>query len=330
MASYARTHTSANKLSLPAGMAAFVIGLQRTAAWRGAPTQKAWKEAGLPMQWWEGVDGAQVLRLRPGEKSSSPFWGYSLFANQQRAEASLESCQMGNYLSQYRLWQHCLTQGYRRVFIVEDDAVPKPDLHEIWNALLELDDSFELVKLNHETLPPHLLEYPTLNYPTRADYALRRFAYSAGEIQLHRPYQDTYSSSAYLCTRKALLKMVKHAMPAAMPTDIYMDRFSLHGVRVYLTLNSLVQTDSKTSMFRPKPNRKPRGKKKSRVRALLESIRNRLSRKFDQLLRLLVMLKSPRGEFHPRQRIPPHFFPYFFPHFFRRLYSRLSKILRIG
>lgn len=214
---------------LPQDCPAFVIGLDR-APERYRAVRNAWRDIGVDVRLWQGVDGKQLIRYRSNE---ALCW-------KERPSVFLPAV-IGCYLSHFRLWQYCLEQGYERVLILEDDAfpqdaLPQADAKSLLAELSTMPDSYELIRLMALS-PMHDHRYPVKSLSTDTH-------------TLCRPYSQLLGTDSFFVNRRGLEKLVAKAMPIEYPVDLYLYRIYYHKVRLYQVFPWIVRLSGTPSVIR--------------------------------------------------------------------------------
>ena len=278
----------------PENCPAFVIGLERTAD-RYRAVQAAWRAIGVDVRLWSGVDGIRALEYRANE---SLRW-------KERPSVSLPAV-IACYLSHFRLWRHCLEQGYERVLILEDDALPRPAVETLLPELLELPSSYELIRFFAHYQPVYIK-----NPRTMRRYTVKTL--DAKPYILHRPYTDLWGTESFLVHRRGLEKLAARAMPIESPVDQYLYRIHFHKTRLYHVFPDVVRLLEQPSTIQKVDASKNQQKDHAQfTRATYNEFElwdvRYLWLNYVCLVRNLIYMlrEAEHGDFVRRGRIPPY------------------------
>ncbi len=201
----------------------FVISL-RDSARRGRIAENL-DSLGLDFEFFDAVDGRRGMPALQDNERMLPFEGDYLMRR------PLEPTELSCYLSHLRLMRHCLALGLDRALVLEDDVRCGPDVPALLAELSALAQSVELVRLRQfRTGVGSKAVAPLLG----------------GRRWLCRPRRMVLETTAYLISRAGLERMAPALEGIRYPVDLALDRFWVHGLRMFSVLPPPVGLDARS------------------------------------------------------------------------------------
>lgn len=208
-------HSYREQVTVP--IPAYVITINRNAG-RFEAMRQSWRELGIEVSVWKGVDGLQPLRLFDHEIID--YRQRDIFSGQ----GGKMQCQIACYLSHYRLWRHCLNTEYERVLILEDDILPIKNTPKALEKIWHLPPSYELISLFSKNSKPNI--------------HLKTLMKSEEPYRPFRSPLRVFGAYAYVITREGMEKLVASAMPIRTEVDNFIGSFEKTGIKNYYFLPS--------------------------------------------------------------------------------------------
>jgi len=128
-------------------MPVFVIGLERLKTERYQRVLNDLARIGVDATLWPAVDGAQPIKLEPGEAINRfHCYNYVFFG------LTLPRAAIGCCLSHWRLWKHAFEKNaFERIAVFEDDVIfNATHFKEALTSIAKLDQAFEYIQLKEE------------------------------------------------------------------------------------------------------------------------------------------------------------------------------------
>src|SRR5690606_3123850 len=145
----------------------------------------------------------------------SPELVYENGASRATHGRTLRAGELGCYSSHFTLWRWLLESPYKQMVVIEDDV--------------RLDWSFMTFLLQHDFASMHI-DYLRLfaKIPPRWRYVATPFLDRYHHLVRSTGY--ALGTQAYLLTRPAAEKLVRHGAHVRYPIDVFMDRYWQHHV----------------------------------------------------------------------------------------------------
>jgi glycosyl transferase family 25 len=189
--------------------------------------------AGLRYELLEGFDRAH---LDLGELVSTGSYDPARARRVDRYDREMNPGQIGCALSHRRIYEETVRNGWRRVLVLEDDAVPRlADLPAAAAALSELPDGWELVYLGYEKFERVTVHDRLKKATYLVLAALRLMKWTPAQIlRFHpRPFSaHLLAAGLHLCTHAYgfTLAGARKLLAAQTPTAFVADHLLIHLV----------------------------------------------------------------------------------------------------
>lgn len=228
---------------------------------------KACREAGLEPQWFEAVNGRELIK----EYKAAPekFAGRIElkdkivlklgFGRQVTVADKLIGSELGCALSHLKLYEKIAADNSLYALILEDDTLVTPEVKEVLPLILAKDDRWDIVQLAHDSGIRGFFMPQTISLDAKRKWQLKREGMGWLDPIFNRR-RASFLCAAYIINRKAAAKLAELGFPVKLPADYLMGlcayhkqrMFTLHPQKDFVRLGLFGSTINTANSSRPK------------------------------------------------------------------------------
>lgn len=215
----------------------YVISLPHSTERRTACMQAA-KEAGLSPQWFEAVNGKQVMQeYLAGEHQDiinlqdNTVLELGLGRSVSIAE-KLSAGELGCSLSHLKVYQDIVNSDADCALILEDDCKLFPVVKEVLPAILANKNQWDIVQLLHDSGIRDLFIKKHIVLNQAKGWYLNREGMGFLDPVFNRR-RASYLACAYIVTKAAAQRLIDLGFPVRLPADYLLGMPAYHKLRMY-------------------------------------------------------------------------------------------------
>lgn len=170
---------------------------------------------GLPLGFFDAIDGRRIGLDAIGQSG--------FIIRQQSTGVALSGAELGCFMSHVQALRAFAASGQDWRLILEDDAIPEPDLPEVLAGIGRLRPTWDVIKLAATQRPRH-----------------HRIA-KVGARDLVRPRKMSLGAVAYLVSRSGCEKLLSRLWVIEDTIDTMIDSYWLTGLNIFNVLPGVVR-----------------------------------------------------------------------------------------